>query len=116
MNKYIMGVLIALGASFAIAAEAPKEAPKKEEKNVCVKTEDIQKVMNDKGYFTLLNMTNKNKVIETVWIAGTTVVITAQDDKDSCVLAMLDDVVYNPDTLQGLLKAYESQQKKQKDI
>ena len=43
-------------------------------------------------------------------------VITAQEKEDSCVVAMMKDVVYNPNTIEGLLKAYQKTQGKQKDI
>lgn len=89
---------------------------KNEDKLVCTKIDEVTKIMNDKKFFHLLNMTNKNGVTETIWVGGTDIVITAQDKESSCVIAMMKDVVYDPDTLQGLVKAYEIQQKKQKDI
>ena len=93
-----------------------KTESKAQENMVCVKTSELAKIMEQKGLFSLMNMTNDNGVVETVWITGQSVMITAQNKEDSCMLAMMKDVVYNPDTLQGLVKAFESQQKKQKDI
>jgi hypothetical protein len=61
-------------------------------------------------------MTNDNDVVETIWIAGTAVIITAQTGDNSCILASMKDVIYNPDTLKGLVNAYEKQTGKQKDI
>ena len=97
-------------------AAPSKEQPKTEEKLVCEKTENVAKMMNEKGFFHLLNMTNDSKVVETIWISGTSIAITAQTGDDSCFLAMMNDVTYNPDTLQGLVNAYEKQKGKQKDI
>ena len=90
-----------------------KTESKSQENMVCVKTSELAKIMEQKGLFSLMNMTNDNGVVETVWITGQSVMITAQNKEDSCMLAMMKDVVYNPDTLQGLVKAFESQQKKQ---
>ena len=100
----------------AATAEAKTEETKTEEKLVCEKTDDVTKKMNDKGFYHLLNMTNDNDVVETIWIAGTAVIITAQTGDSSCILASMKDVIYNPDTLKGLVNAYEKQTGKQKDI
>ena len=105
----LLSALILSTSSFA--AES-----KNEEKSVCIKTSDLTKVMNEKNFFHLLNMENKNDVVETIWVGGTDVVITAQEKDTSCLIAMMKNVVYNPDTIEGLLKAYQNQQKKQKDI
>lgn len=109
--------LLALPFTWANSFGAPtKEEPKTEEKLVCEKTDGLTKKMNDNGFYHLLNMTNDNDVIETIWIAGTAVIITAQTGDSSCILASMKDVIYNPDTLKGLVNAYEKQTGKQKDI
>lgn len=85
---------------------------------ICGKIEEVSKMMDKNNLFSLLNMTNKNGVVETVWVNSTAVVITAQvKDKDtSCVIAIMKDVIFNPDTIGGINKVYEEQKKKQKDI
>jgi hypothetical protein len=111
----IVGLI--LGSSFfQYVNHAHAETSAKNEKLVCEKTEDVAKMMNEKGFFHLLNMTNDSKVVETIWISGTSIAITAQTGDNSCFLAMMNDVTYNPDTLQGLVNAYEKQKGKQKDI
>lgn len=104
-----LGCLLALSLSYA------KEAPK-QEKLVCDKKENIVKVFEDKKFFPLLNMTNKEKVVETIWISGATIAITAAKDDTVCMLAMMDDVVYNSDTITGLYKVFEAQLNKEKGI
>ena len=102
--------------TFQYLNQAHAETPTKGEKIVCEKTESLTKTMNGKGFYHLLNMTNDSKVVETIWISGTSIAITAQTDDSSCLLAMMNDVTYNPDTLQALVGAYEKQKGKQKDI
>jgi|694.fasta_scaffold105579_6 hypothetical protein len=111
----IVGLILG-SAFFQYVNHAHAETPAKNEKLVCEKTEDVAKKMNEKGFFHLLNMTNDSKVVETIWISGTSIAITAQTDDKSCLLAMMNDVTYNPDTLQALVSAYEKQKGKQKDI
>jgi hypothetical protein len=110
----IIGCLLALPITWATAET--KTEPKTEEKLVCEKTDGLVTKMNEKGFYHLLNMTNDNDVVETIWIAGTSIIITAQTGDNSCILASMKDVVYNPDTLKGLVNAYEKQTGKQKDI
>lgn len=109
--RYLIPLFILASLSTALADNKPKE-----DKLVCTKTADLTKIMNDKSFYHLLNMNNKNDVTETIWVSGTDIVITAQEKDTSCVIAMMNGVVYNPDTLEGLVKAYEIQSKKQKDI
>lgn len=116
MNKYILGIVFATVASVSLGAPTKKDEPTTGEKIVCEKTESVVKMMNDKNFFHLLNMTNKDNVVENIWISGQDIVITAQTEDSTCMLAFMKDVTYNPDTLQGLVKAYEKQQGKQKDI
>lgn len=112
----LFAVLVITLASTALQGAPAKKETNTEQKIVCEKTESVQKTMDEKNFFLLLNMTNDSGVVESVWISGTTIVITAQKGEDSCFLAMMSDVTYNPDTLQGLVKAYEAQKGKQKDI
>lgn len=110
--------LLALPFTWSASLGAPtkKDEPVTGEKIVCEKTESVVKLMNEKGFYHLLNMTNKDNVVENIWISGQDIVITAQTEDSTCMLAFMKDVTYNPDTLQGLVKAYEMQKGKQKDI
>lgn len=122
MKKFIVsGLTLGLLAlpftwSASLGAPTKKDEPVTGEKIVCEKTESVVKMMNDKNFFHLLNMTNKDGVVENIWISGQDIVITAQTEDSTCMLAFMKDVTYNPDTLQGLVKAYEMQKGKQKDI
>lgn len=118
MNRLLLTVAAVLMISTAIASPSPKGPPPKpaEDDLVCEKTADITPIMEKNGFFHLLNMTNKNDVVETVWINATSVIVTAQSKDMSCVIAMMKDVVFNSNTIAGLNEAYMKQAKKQKDI
>ena len=113
--KKLLLVTTALLISFSAFAKAPA---KQEDKLVCDKKEAVIKAFNDSKFFPLLNMTNKEKVTETIWISGTTIAITASVPKEDtvCLLAMMDEVVYNSDTIEGLYKVFEAQLNKEKGI
>jgi hypothetical protein len=112
MGAALLGCLLALPLPLSHA----KETKQQEEKLVCDKKENIVKVFEDKKFFPLLNMTNKEKVVETIWISGATIAITAAKDDTVCMLAMMEDVVYNSDTITGLYKVFEAQLNKEKGI
>ena len=123
MKKFIVigGLTLGLLAlpftwSASLGAPTKKDEPVTGDKIICEKTDSAVKMMNEKGFYHLLNMTNKDGVVENIWISGQAIVITAQTEDNTCILAFMKDVAYDPDTLQGLLKAYEAQKGKQKDI
>ena len=113
MKKLI--ILAAILASFSAQA---KTTPKKEELPICDKKENVLKLMEDSKFFSLLNMTNKEGVVETIWISGTSIAITTNPPKSemTCLIAMMSDVVYNSDTVTGLYKVFEAQLNKEKGI
>lgn len=88
-----------------------------EEKLVCVTNAELDKTMKEKGFGVLLTMTNDNNVVETVWISGQSITITAAVDKQdtSCLLAVMKDVTYNPTVIEQIVEIYKKQTK-QKDI
>ena len=51
----MLGILLALGVSFAIAAEEPKKDPM-----ICVTNEELDKMLPGKGYDILLNIDRKS--------------------------------------------------------
>jgi len=116
MGAALLGCLLALPLPLSHAKEAPKQ--QQQEKLVCDKKENIVKTFEDKKFFALLNMTNKEQVVETIWISGATIAITATVPKEDqvCLLAMMTDVVYNSDTIEGLHKVFEAQLNKEKGI
>lgn len=122
MLKYISTLITAFFLTYAyfhsVGHAAPKAPSKQEEKLICDKKEAVIKAFNDSKFFPLLNMTNKEKVTETIWISGTTIAITASVPKEDtlCLLAMMDEVVYNSDTVEGLYKVFEAQLNKEKGI
>ena len=121
MNKYMLGILFALGASFAIASPKEEAIKKEEDKLVCAKNNDVEKIMADKGYYLLLNMTrkedNKEGIIESLWIGGTSAVVTAsvQNTDTSCLIANMNNVIINPNAIESIWEAYKKQNK-QNDI
>ena len=72
---------------------------------------------SEKGYDILLNMTNENGVVESVWAAGQSIVITAAvpNEPKSCVLANMSKVTFNPKAIEEVWETYKKQTK-QKDI
>ena len=115
-----VSVFIGISASqLIIHANAKERIDGKEnpEKLVCVENAELDKMMVEKGYDVLLNMTNENGVIESVWTAGQSIVITAAvpNEKKSCLLANMKDVTYNPKAIEEVWETYKKQTK-QKDI
>lgn len=114
--KYVMILLAGLFLTSAYAKERmdSKESP---EKLVCVSNAELDKTMKEKGYGVLLNMTNDNGVVETVWVSGQSITITAAVEKQdtSCLLAVMKDVTYNPNAIEQIYEIYKKQTK-QKDI
>ena len=114
--KYVVILLASLLATSAVAKERMdgKDNP---EKLVCVTNAELDKTMKEKGYGVLLTMRNDNKVVETIWVTGQSITITAgvpNEDK-SCLLAMMDDVTFNPTAIEQIYEIYKKQTK-QKDI
>ena len=114
--KYVLIFVLCFftGLSFAKERMDSKENP---EKLVCVSNAELDKQMKEKGYGVLLNMTNDNGVVETVWIGGQSIMITAAVEKQdtSCLLAAMKDVTYNPNAIEQIYEIYKKQTK-QKDI
>lgn len=100
---------------YAHGAEAKKE------ELPCASNKDIEKIMNDKGYALLLNMTrkedNKDHVIESIWIGGQNIAITGTVPKGetSCLIAQMENVIVNPNAIEEIWENYKKQTK-QKDI
>jgi hypothetical protein len=119
-NVIIVIVSALLGSAFFqyVNHAHSKEAPKTEQdKLVCVTNAELDKTMKEKGYGVLLNMTNDNGIVETVWIGGQSIMITAAVEKQdtSCLLASMKDVTYNPNAIEQIYEIYKKQTK-QKDI
>jgi len=114
--KYVMIILAGLFLTSAYAKER-MDGKESAEKLVCVTNAELDKQMKEKGYGVLLNMTNDNGVVETVWIGGQSIMITAAVEKQdtSCLLAAMKDVTYNPNAIEQIYEIYKKQTK-QKDI
>lgn len=121
MRHVIIAIVGAmLGSAFfqyvnhAYGAEANKD---QKEQMVCVSNEELDKMLPEKGYDILLNMTNEDGVVESIWTAGQSVIITAAvpNEKKSCLLAVMKDVTFNPKAIEEVWETYKKQTK-QKDI
>ena len=115
-----VSVFIGISASqLIIHANAKERMDNRENKEnlVCVTNAELDKTMKEKGYGVLLNMTNDNGVVETVWVSGQSITITAAVEKQdtSCLLAVMKDVTYNPNAIEQIYEIYKKQTK-QKDI
>ena len=111
-----MGFIIGTVFFLCVEHAYSKEEPKKDDM-LCVENSVMEKTLVDKGYDILLNMTNENGVVESVWAAGQSIVITAAvpNEKQSCVLANMSKVTYNPKAIEEVWETYKKQTK-QKDI
>ncbi len=113
---FLLGFIpVTLFNYYAHGAEAKKE------ELPCASNKDIEKVMNDKGYTLLLNMTrkedNKDHVIESIWIGGMNIAITGTVPKGetSCLIAQMENVIVNPNAIEEIWENYKKQTK-QRDI
>jgi len=117
MNKIALLILTTgfLASNFANAKETPKTSPN--EQIICLTNTELDKMMVDKGYDILLNMTNNQGVVESVWTSGQSIIITAAVPKEqkSCLLAVMSDVTFNPKAIEEVWETYKKQTK-QKDI
>lgn len=122
MSKFIVpalvGSLLAIPVTWATADTTP---PVKKEELSCANNTDVEKIMAEKGYTILLNMTrkedNKEGIIESLWIGGSNAVITATtpNGEASCFIANMNNVIINPNAIESIWEAYKKQNK-QKDI
>lgn len=121
MAAALLGCALAIPVSWATAnpnAKVDKQNESKEgEKLVCDKTDVMEKTLEEKGYVHLLNMTNNNDVVESMWIGGQSATIIAKvpGQDTSCFLAIMSKVTYNSDVINQMYKNMEKQTK-QKDI
>jgi hypothetical protein len=116
--RHVMFFLIGFVPAFAFSQWAHSgEVPKQEEKMLCVTNEELDKIMVEKGYDILLNMTNPDGVVESVWTGGQNIVITAAvpNQPKSCLLTTLTKVTFNPKAIEEVWETYKKQTK-QKDI
>ena len=83
-----------------------KETPQKDEKLICDVTDKMQKILEEKGYFLLLNMKNHDNVVESLWVGGQSATIMAKvpEGNQSCLLAVMNGVIYNADTVEAIYK------------
>ena len=114
--SFLIGISVFQYLSDATAKER-MDNKAAEEKLGCVSNAELDKTMKEKGFGVLLTMTNDNNVVETVWISGQSITITAAVDKQdiSCLLAVMKDVTYNPTVIEQIVEIYKKQTK-QKDI
>jgi hypothetical protein len=84
---------------------------------ICLTNADLDKTMTEKGYDILLNMTNSEGVVESIWTAGQSIAITAAvpNEQKSCLLATMSSVTYNPKAIEEVWETYKKQTK-QRDI
>lgn len=97
-----------------VATETKEEMP-------CVKNAELVKIMEEKGYMILLNMTrkenNKDGIVESLWVSGQNAVITATvpNADSSCFVTNMENVIMNPNAIEAIWNAYKKQNN-QKDI
>ncbi len=111
---FIPATLFNLYADHARGAEAKKD---ENEKMICLTNADLDKTMTEKGYDILLNMTNSEGIVESIWTSGQSIAITAAvpNEQKSCLLATMSKVTYNPKAIEEVWETYKKQTK-QRDI
>lgn len=105
-------MILVFSILFATACLA-EEKKNDDQKLVCGKSKDMEKVLNDKGYIHLLDMTSDD-IVQSLWIGGKSIIATAQvpGEKDvSCLLKNFTDVTLNPVTITEIYKALQKTQK-----
>ena len=117
--RHLMIFLVSFSVTFGLSQYvhyAYGEEAKKDEM-ICLTNAELDKMLSEKGYDILLNMTNPDSVVESVWTAGQSVIITAAvpNEKKSCLLAVMKDVTFNPKAIEEVWETYKKQTK-QKDI
>ena len=106
MKFFAMGLILTMLATPAFAEE--KETPK----FVCGPNADMEKVLDEKGYHHLLDMTAENGVVEQFWVGGQQMIATAQkDEKNLCFLTTFKNTTFNPKTIEKIYNIYKSTQK-----
>lgn len=104
-------VMALLMLATPVLAEDAAPVPEKD-KFVCGPSDKIEDVLGEKGYRHFLDMTAENGVVETLWIAGSQIVVTAQKDpKTSCFLTTMKQVTLNPKTIEAIYNVFKSTQK-----
>ena len=86
-------------------------AETKNDNSLCDVPSKMEEVLQEKGYFHLLDMKNENGVMEQLWSGGRSMVITAEKDKKICLVSTAGEVTYNPVTLQKIIEVYKKSQK-----
>lgn len=109
MRYVIITVLSFLAGTFLfqyVNHAHAKETPQKDEKLICDVTDKMQKILEEKGYFLLLNMKNPDNVVESLWVGGQSATIMAKvpEGNQSCLLAVMNGVIYNADTVEAIYK------------
>ena len=90
-------------------AETPK--PPNLEKVLCDEPAKVEAVLREKGYYHLLDMKNENGVKQQLWAGGQDMVITADKEKQICLVSNASDVAYNPYTLEKIMEVWKKNQK-----
>jgi hypothetical protein len=121
MAAAIVGCVLAIPVTWATTnpnAKPEKNVESKEsEKLICDKTDVMEKTLEERGYVHLLDMTNNDNVVESMWIGGQSATIVAKvpGQETTCLLAVMSKVTYNSDVINQMYKNMEKQTK-QKDI
>ena len=111
MLKLFLAALVMLIGTASYADEGKQLA--------CGENEKLEKLLNEKGYVHLLDMTEEmsgKNIVQSLWAGGRDLIVTAQkpDEKNiSCILSTNKNVTYNPNTITSI---YEVLQKTQKGI
>lgn len=108
-NLAILSIFL-LYTSTAFAEHGPVDN-KPTEKAICDEPSKIESVLQEKGYYHLLDMKNENGTNEQLWSGGQSMVITVEKDNKVCFVSTADNVKFNPYTIEKILEAWKKNQK-----
>jgi hypothetical protein len=102
--EHIMKNLAILSTFLLYTSMASAKEPKQEV--ICAKPSVTEKVLNEKGYFHLLDVTMENGTKSQFWSGGQDLIITITKDDALCLATTGHDVTYNPMTLDKIMEIW----------
>lgn len=107
--RSLVALAFVVGLIQSVSAEESKD-----KELACGENAQMEKILNEKGYSHLFDMTSSKGVVQSFWAGGRSMVITAQNPEKkgiSCLLEQSEAVTYNPVTITEIYNAFQKSQK-----
>lgn len=105
--RFVSAIALLMLTFPALAEDTPKK-----DDILCGPSKAMEDVLGEKGYRHFLDMTAENGIVETLWIAGPSIVVSAQkDEKTSCFVTKFKTVTLNPKTIEAIYNVLNKTQK-----